>query len=377
MTYGPIEVALLRQPGHDPRGLGRFCVRCDHDGSAISFKLQLCGGLNLCVSRLVAHRVSARTRSWLAYAGRCGGVGFASSQFSGMGEGVAGQKANYGHTNSDVLESTTAICARLSAQELTFVLCAGKFPFTLIWHGHILGSEVRAANLAQMLIHSFASGPWQTNCYVVAQSPGSECVIVDPGLGATDGVRDFIGQKRLKPVAVMVTHGHADHMWSVLPLADGYGIPAVIHGDDRVLLSDPGRAMSKETAAMLDSMLGPGERFAEPSQVLTVEDGATIPAGPLTFSVKHAPGHTQGCVVFDLPMANAVFTGDVLFAGSIGRTDLPGGSMAAMQQSLRDVILPLPDEREVHPGHGRSTTMSTERATNPYLIAVAAGQELA
>lgn len=225
-----------------------------------------------------------------------------------------------------------------------------------------------------MRIDSFAAGPWQTNCYVVSSGPRSECVIIDPGMGAAAGVRGIIDEHRLRPVAVMVTHGHADHMWSVFPLASGYGIPALIHGADRRLLADPAQAMSRETAAALPSMLGPGETFAEPEDVREVMSGMTLDFAGMTFTVHHAPGHTAGSVIFatmgDQP---TVLSGDVLFAGAIGRTDLPTGSPTQMDESLRTVVLPLPDETLVLPGHGPATRMGVERETNPYLLRIAQG----
>lgn len=225
-----------------------------------------------------------------------------------------------------------------------------------------------------MLIRSFAAGPWQTNCYVVAPGPGAECVIVDPGMGASSGIAAVVADQKLKPVAVLVTHGHADHMWSVFPVASGYGIPALVHPTDRPLLADPGLAMSRETAAALPAMLGPGERFAEPDDVREVVDGMRVELAGITAVVRHAPGHTAGSVLFDMDGdTRTVLTGDVLFAGAIGRTDLPTGSPADMDDSLRRVILPLPDDALILPGHGQATRMDTERATNPYLLRVAQG----
>ena len=226
-----------------------------------------------------------------------------------------------------------------------------------------------------MLVQSFPAGPWQTNCYVAATGVGAECIIVDPGMGAAEGVRDLVREYRLHPVAILVTHGHIDHMWSVLPVAEGYDIPAVIHGDDRLLLSDPGAGISRETAAALPSMLGPGERFAEPHEVVEVVDGLHVEMGGLQVDIHHAPGHTPGSVMFEIT-GEVIFTGDVLFAGAIGRTDLPGGSAEDMARSLRDRVLPLSDELQLLPGHGPASTMRQERASNPYLTRIASGVSL-
>lgn len=229
-----------------------------------------------------------------------------------------------------------------------------------------------------MLINSFPAGPWQTNCYVIAPTSHSECIIIDPGQHAASGISDLIRENHLKPVAVLLTHGHLDHMWSVLPVADGYDIPAFIHGDDRHLLSDPFSGMSLQTQAMLPELLGKDDIFADPSEVIEVVGEQTISIAAMSVRVLHAPGHTQGSVMFDVTdpgeqSANNVFTGDVLFAGAIGRTDLPGGSPDAMNASLRDVVLPISDDSFLYPGHGPSSTMSRERVTNEYLLRIARG----
>jgi hydroxyacylglutathione hydrolase len=224
-----------------------------------------------------------------------------------------------------------------------------------------------------VFIASFPAGPWQTNCYVVATGPGTECVVVDPGMEALDGVRDVVAEHHLKPVAALLTHGHLDHMYSVTPLCSSYDATCWIHPDDRALLADPLRAMSTETAAMLRQLTGEQQTFVEPDRVQELVDGAAVDVAGVTFSCLHAPGHTPGSTMFrtgydaDADVDSLVFSGDVLFAGSIGRTDLPGGSMAAMQHSLRTKVLPLPDSVVVLPGHGEQTTMAVERASNPYL----------
>lgn len=225
-----------------------------------------------------------------------------------------------------------------------------------------------------LLIKSFPAGPWQTNCYVIASEIGAECLIIDPGQGAIDQIKSTLEQNGLKPVAVLVTHGHLDHMWSVFPIASGYDIPALIHGDDRFLLSDPLAGVSEQTKSAMPMLLDSSDIFAEPSQVTVVSNSSEIEIAGLKFVVRHAPGHTAGSVLFDFSGHDRnVFTGDVLFAGAIGRTDLPGGSPEAMNTSLQNVILPLPDDANIFPGHGPSSTMTIERATNPYLRRVAQG----
>ncbi len=220
-----------------------------------------------------------------------------------------------------------------------------------------------------MLIAGFPAGPWGTNCYVAATGPGSECVVIDPGKDATEGVAQVVREHRLKPVAVLVTHGHVDHMWSVAPVAGSYDATAWIHPRDRHLLADPTAGMSPDTARTL---LGGSYEFAEPDDVQELGDGQALELAGLRFVVDHTPGHTEGSVTFRSPydrddVAEVMFSGDLLFAGSIGRTDLPGGDHAAMLRSLADKVLTLPDDIVVLPGHGEQTSIGRERATNPFL----------
>ncbi|MGN6781468.1 MAG: MBL fold metallo-hydrolase [Marmoricola sp.] len=222
-----------------------------------------------------------------------------------------------------------------------------------------------------MLIAGFPAGPWGTNCYVVATGPGAECLVIDPGKDAADGVAQVVREHRLKPVAVLLTHGHIDHMWSVTPVAGAYDATAWIHPRDRHLLSDPLAGMSAESAGML---LGGQYSFTEPDDVKELGDGQELEVAGLTLAVDHTPGHTEGSVTFRTPypvaaeVSQVMFSGDLLFAGSIGRTDLPGGDHPTMLRTLRDKVLPLPDDIAVLPGHGEQTSIGQERATNPFLL---------
>ena len=220
-----------------------------------------------------------------------------------------------------------------------------------------------------MLIAGFPAGPWGTNCYVAASGPGSECVVIDPGKDAAAGVAEVVREHRLKPVAVLVTHGHVDHMWCVAPVAGTYDATAWIHPSDRHLLSDPMAGMSRETTAML---LGGDYSWAEPDDVQELADSQVLELAGLRFVVDHTPGHTEGSVTFRSPyggddISEVMFSGDLLFAGSIGRTDLPGGDHPTMLRSLASKVLPLADDIVVLPGHGEQTSIGRERATNPYL----------
>lgn len=221
-----------------------------------------------------------------------------------------------------------------------------------------------------MLVAGFPAEAFGTNCYVVAPAPGEQCVIVDPGIGVLDRLEELLAEHRVRPVAVLLTHGHLDHTFSVAPVCGARGVPAYVHPGDREMLADPAKGLSADMVQLFGGRLP----YAEPDDVAELTDGATITLAGLEITVDHAPGHTGGSVLFRLPVADPTIeadelclSGDVLFAGSIGRTDLPGGSMPAMLASLRDKVLPLADDTIVLPGHGPATTIGRERRTNPYL----------
>jgi len=221
-----------------------------------------------------------------------------------------------------------------------------------------------------VLIVGFPAGSFAANCYLVAAGPRSECVIIDPGQDAEQGIDDVIDEYHLQPVAVLATHGHIDHIWSVAPVCGARGIPAYIHPADRALLSDPGRGLSLAAGQQLFG----GLKFTEPDDVLELTDGMRLELAGLDLIVDHAPGHTPGSVTFRLPPATeagTLFSGDLLFAGSIGRTDLPGGDYETILASLARVCLPLPGETQVLAGHGPQTTIGAERAHNPFLAGLA------
>ena len=226
-----------------------------------------------------------------------------------------------------------------------------------------------------MFIAGFPAGPWGTNCYLVATGPGTECVVVDPGKDAAPGIEQVVREHRLKPVAVLLTHGHVDHMWSVTPVSGTYDATAWIHPGDRHLLTDPMAGLSPESAQML---LGGKHTFTEPDDVRELADGQVLELAGLHVTVDHTPGHTEGSVTFRTPygeqdVSEIMFSGDLLFAGSIGRTDLPGGDHPTMLRSLASKVLPLADDIVVLPGHGEQTSIGRERATNPFLQDLAEG----
>ncbi|MCF8526619.1 MAG: MBL fold metallo-hydrolase [Candidatus Nanopelagicales bacterium] len=222
-----------------------------------------------------------------------------------------------------------------------------------------------------VLIAGFPAGSWATNCYVLAAGPGEPCVIVDPGQESIDGVQEILREHRLLPAAVLLTHGHIDHVWSVAPLTSEFEIPALIHAEDRYRLADPAGSSFSAARDQLLAMTKNSLELTEPTDVREFGDQETVEFAGLTLTVQHAPGHTEGSSVFVTD--EVMFSGDLLFAGSIGRTDLPGGDHAQMVASLGRVIMPADDGLVVLPGHGPQTTIGQEKATNPYLRSLVEG----
>lgn len=221
-----------------------------------------------------------------------------------------------------------------------------------------------------MLVAGFPTGALQANCYLLAAGAGEPCVIVDPGQDAVDPVMAAIAKHGLSPVAVLLTHGHFDHCLSVAPICDGQDVPALVHPGDRAMLADPLRGLGADSAAFFGGKL----EMREPSDVRELVDGETLDLAGLQLAVTHTPGHTGGSVTFRTgpeglgTEGQLLLSGDTLFAGSIGRSDLPGGDPRVLMESLRDKVLTLHDDTVVLPGHGPTTTIGHERATNPFLV---------
>ena len=235
-----------------------------------------------------------------------------------------------------------------------------RYPVLLIGQSSSLIYEANRGE--SMLVTSVVARMFATNCWVIAPGAGQECIIVDPGMpDISHEVRALIAEHGLKPVATLMTHGHLDHTFSVKPLADGYAIPSYIHTEDRDLLLRPQGAHGVEFLQTLNAM-----EFTEPNEVKNLRHGELIEILGMKITAIHSPGHTRGSVMFSIN-EEILLSGDVLFAGSIGRTDLPSGSHEAMQKTLKTRVLPLNDELRVLPGHGPETTIKFERKNNPYL----------
>ncbi len=220
-----------------------------------------------------------------------------------------------------------------------------------------------------MLIDRVIAPYFETNCWILATGVGQECIIVDPGMAKPNlvkSIKEKIAEHKLKPVAVLITHGHIDHIFSVLPLTSEIPMRTFITPADRFLLTNPMAALdSGGVSEQLISAFG-GNNFTEPADLIELDDFGNFQIAGLEIESIFAPGHTKGSVIFTVDN-QVLISGDVLFAGGIGRTDLPTGSATDMRKTLRERVLTLPDGLNVLPGHGGQTTIAIERVRNPYL----------
>jgi len=209
------------------------------------------------------------------------------------------------------------------------------------------------------MMESMTVGILATNCYLLLCDDTRESLIIDPGFSIEEAntVLERIRRSRAKVKYIVNTHGHFDHISGNGLLKDTLKAEILIHKDDACMLTDPSRNLSY--------MLGLTVLSPRPDRLL--EDGEKIEVGELQLIVMHTPGHTEGSISLFCKEENAVFTGDTLFAGSVGRTDLPGASLQKLLKSLNERLLKLPDETIVYPGHGGKTTIGRERRTNPFL----------
>ena len=219
--------------------------------------------------------------------------------------------------------------------------------------------------MVAVFITGFPAGVLACNCYVLAQRAGADAIVVDPGQRAMGQLRRILDENRLTPAAVLLTHGHIDHIWSAQKVADTYGCPAYIHPEDRFMLSDPIKGFGPRLG-----QIAFGALFREPKQVVELDrDGDKVDIGETVVTIDHTPGHTRGSVVFRVAGGGSeiAFTGDTLFRQSVGRTDLPGGSGRDLLGSIVTKLMVLDDDTVVLPGHGEKSTIGFERRANPFL----------
>lgn len=200
----------------------------------------------------------------------------------------------------------------------------------------------------------------QTNTYLVAGEQHGQAVIVDAPPD-TALLAEFVRAAGVVPVALLLTHGHVDHAGGAGGVVNEFAISAYVHPDDDFLTLDPDSQLR-----MLFGTVPTGE-YAPPDRFESLQDGQILDLAGLSFEVRHTPGHTPGHCCFFVESEGILFSGDQLFAGSIGRTDLPGGNHQQLMASMRDKVLTLADEVIVHPGHGPTTTLDRERRSNPFL----------
>jgi len=198
-------------------------------------------------------------------------------------------------------------------------------------------------------------GPLETNCYLVFCPDTRECLIIDPGAEPEKIIR-AIKENNLQPIGIINTHGHVDHVGGNLEIKNKFTVPLYLHQADLRLLQQAHRG---ELSFFLQAKPSP-----PPDESL--EDGQEIVFGQSRLTVLHTPGHTPGSV--SLFGDGLLFSGDTLFNGGVGRTDLPGGDWTALRKSIKEKILALPDETEVLPGHGPKTTVGQEKADNPFIL---------
>ena len=209
-----------------------------------------------------------------------------------------------------------------------------------------------------MIVEGYTLGVFASNCYIAAEKDGSSAVLFDAGQDAAEVIPERLKALGLTLETVLLTHGHIDHIWGAQAVADAAQVPAYIHPSDRFMIEDPGAAFGRMGMGKMD--------VGTPADLRDLTDGDVFQFGGLKVETKHTPGHTPGHCVFLTD--GIVFSGDLIFAGSVGRTDLPGGSFEELMESIRRVILPLQDDVVILSGHGPQTNVGTERVSNPFVL---------
>ncbi|MDF0727797.1 MBL fold metallo-hydrolase [Cytobacillus sp. S13-E01] len=199
-------------------------------------------------------------------------------------------------------------------------------------------------------------GPLSTNAYILSNEH-KDCVVFDPG-GEAQKLISLLNRQQLKPIAVLLTHAHFDHIGAVDDVRTKFNIPVYIHTNEKKWLGDP---------SLNGSRFFMGNEISINDADHLIKEEGTIDVGSFTFEIFHTPGHSPGSVSFYCKAVEAVFSGDALFAGSIGRTDLPGGNSEQLISSIHKKLLTLPEETVVLSGHGPETTIQAEMDDNPFL----------
>jgi len=226
-------------------------------------------------------------------------------------------------------------------------------------------------------IHRVIAPYFATNCWIFGNS--EYCVLVDPGIGnpyIVSEITKLLKQNKIRIGAVLITHGHIDHTFSLVPLAKELETPEIlIHTSDRDLLVHPERALSDSSQGLFRDMKlrFPDHKFIEPTGVRSFSSDFSLSIAGMNFEITNTPGHTPGSIIAKVD-DQILVTGDTLFAGSIGRTDLPRGSISDMEGSLREKIWPMSGDLLLLPGHGDTSRLEWEFETNPYLIAAKEGR---
>ena len=231
-----------------------------------------------------------------------------------------------------------------------------------------------------LLVDRVIASYFATNCWIIAPNAGEQCLVIDPGIelpSMVASLRKKLAEHRLSIGAILITHGHLDHTFSLISATkDFIGIDCYVHEMDRDLLTVPERAMGTQSQALVAELKSAAvitDGFKEPESTYSINDGEKLTLGEMTAVIHHAPGHTPGSVVVEID-DEILISGDVLFKGSIGRTDLPRGSLSDMERSLREKIAPLSEQLVVLPGHGDQTVLGHELRTNSYLKAAQEGR---
>lgn len=209
--------------------------------------------------------------------------------------------------------------------------------------------------MGNLKINHYVVGQVQTNCYVVINDETKECFVVDPGASAKQ-LAERIRKDELNPVAILLTHGHFDHAGAAEELAKEFGVKIYAHEAEEDTLKDSNKNVSW--------MVGANEVYHAD---IFLKDEQELEIAGFEIKVFHTPGHTEGGCCYYLKEEGVLFSGDTLFAQSVGRTDFPGGSMSAIVRSIKDKLMTLPEDTVVYPGHNDPTTIETERMYNPYL----------